>query len=235
MSKTLVLSVGNTNSRYGIFLKGSLKSSGICDSAALRRLNRGDFEDTFLVSVNRKNERRLRCGLKGLAIKKPGKRDCFSSQYDVKLLGMDRFVSTAKCICENDYPALIIDTGTADTFDFIDSKGVHNGGFITPGLTTMAKSLAKSTDALDETEPQDGGLRIGRNTDEAISFGIYNLWLTGILSVCAMFRRQERRGKIIVCGGNSLKLKDFLPDAVIDADYLLKAIYSYGKRIQSMQ
>ncbi|MDD3803036.1 MAG: type III pantothenate kinase [bacterium] len=236
MGKTIVFSIGNTNNRYGEFSGGKLKRSGIFSESEMSRIAKTSYENIFMASVNKKNEKKFlrEFTLAGVTVLEKRK-GIITSQYDLTMLGMDRYISIAKCINDKSYPALLIDTGTADTFDFISSTGIHLGGFISPGLTTMAKSLAKFTFALDEVEPDDHNLKIATNTEDACRFGVFTVWLTGILSFCSLFRKTEESGKIIISGGNSYRLKDYVPDAAIIPDYLLCAINEYGKRIQSLQ
>jgi type III pantothenate kinase len=63
-------------------------------------------------------------------------------------LGVDRWL--ALCAARHFYalPACIVDCGTAITIDLVNGEGRHLGGFISPGLTLMKKSLSGGTDAL---------------------------------------------------------------------------------------
>ncbi|MGE3063270.1 MAG: type III pantothenate kinase [bacterium] len=229
MKETVVFSIGNTNVRYGIFSGSKLEKSGIYTESLKDKIKKTSYEKAFMISVNKRKEKIFLENYRDESVIKLQKANkVINSEYDVKMLGIDRFVAIVKCLKEKTYPALLIDTGTADTFDYIDGYGVHKGGFITPGLTTMARSLEKFTSVLKETEPEDGGLKIGKNTSEAMKYGIYTVWVTGILSFCAMFKNKEPKCRFIIMGGNSARLKDYITEAIVDSDYLLKAIYEYG-------
>ena len=46
------------------------------------------------------------------------------------------------------YPAIVVDFGTATTFDIIDNKGNYDGGLITPGINLSLETLYKKTSKL---------------------------------------------------------------------------------------
>jgi type III pantothenate kinase len=75
-------------------------------------------------------------------------------------------------------PAIVIDSGTATTVNFISQKGVFCGGAILPGLEMSAKALHHYTAVLPLLPVQDLGGELpaaaGRNTREAIRSGL--LW-----------------------------------------------------------
>ena len=232
MKKTLIISVGNTNIRYGIFKCGSLAMSGILTSLSAKHIKKESIDEAFCISVNKAKFKRFKMEydwMDVVEIKK--KKRGIISEYDIDMLGIDRYMTVAECQRSMIFPVVIIDTGTADTFDFINSKGIHIGGFITPGLTTMAKSLEKFTCGLKEVIPEDGELKVGKNTEDAMKFGIYTEWVTKILAFVKMSEKVIGKSTVIVCGGNSPRIKDYIKDAVIDEDFLLKAIYEYSKDI----
>jgi len=67
---------------------------------------------------------------------------------------------------------LVIDAGTAITFDFIDAQGVFHGGNIAPGLEMRAKSLHQFTGRLPLVELHTEVDFTGKNTNDAIIAGI---------------------------------------------------------------
>lgn len=232
MNKEIVFSIGNTNIRYALFEDSLMTESGIYSEHVKKKMQKTPLVKAFCISVNSKRLKKFKDENKFLDIielKKENK--LIKTEYDADKIGIDRFVTVLKCLKDKTFPALIIDTGTADTFDYIDKNGNHIGGFITPGLTTMAKSLAKFTFSLKEVEPEDGELRVGRNTEEALKYGIYTEWVTGVISFAKMGEKLIGPHIVIVCGGNASKLRDFLKNAVIDENYLLKSIYEYAENI----
>jgi len=89
-----------------------------------------------------------------------------------RTVGADRIVNTlaASRIYERD--AIVVDLGTATTYDCITAEGVFLGGVIQPGVRTMADSLFRRTSKLPLTEILPPRRVIGRNTEECIRAGV---------------------------------------------------------------
>ena len=68
--------------------------------------------------------------------------------------------------------AIVVDLGTATTFDCITEDGVFLGGVIAPGVLMMAESLSRKTSKLPSTELQLPLQIIGRRTEECIRAGV---------------------------------------------------------------
>lgn len=89
-----------------------------------------------------------------------------------RTVGADRIVNTlaASRLFERD--AIVVDLGTATTYDCITAEGVFLGGVIQPGVRTMAESLFRRTARLPLTEILPPKRVIGRNTEECIRAGV---------------------------------------------------------------
>ena len=94
----------------------------------------------------------------------------------LKHLAPDRIAAVAGAF--NLFPRseiLVIDAGTAITFDFL-SAGIYKGGNISPGLTMRFKALNKFTGKLPLVSPTDNYTFPGQNTTDAILAGV----ITGV-------------------------------------------------------
>ncbi|NCA67977.1 MAG: type III pantothenate kinase, partial [Clostridia bacterium] len=69
-------------------------------------------------------------------------------------------------------PALIIDFGTATTFDLLNKKGEYEGGLITPGAGIAIEALAEKTALLPKIKLGQPKRLIGKNTHDSIKSGI---------------------------------------------------------------
>jgi type III pantothenate kinase len=70
---------------------------------------------------------------------------------------------------------LVIDAGTAITYDIVEADGIFTGGNISPGMTTRFRSLNLFTQQLPLiTEPQDDVMLTGDSTETAIQAGVVN-------------------------------------------------------------
>jgi type III pantothenate kinase len=87
-------------------------------------------------------------------------------------VGADRIVNTLAASRLFAQDAIVVDLGTATTYDCITSDGVFLGGVIAPGVLMMAESLARRTAKLPATELILPKAIIGRRTEECIRAGV---------------------------------------------------------------
>jgi len=87
-------------------------------------------------------------------------------------VGADRIINTlaASRIFKRD--CIVVDLGTATTFDCITGDGVFIGGVIAPGVQMQAESLFRKTSKLSATEIVPPRSVIGKRTDECIRAGV---------------------------------------------------------------
>ena len=96
--------------------------------------------------------------------------------YDTpQTLGQDRLAAAvgAKSLCPNEN-LLIIDAGSAITYDFVSDKGEYMGGNIAPGLKMRFTMLQRMTKKLPLVEVEENELipLFGKNTRDAIAAGV---------------------------------------------------------------
>ena len=148
----------------------------------------------------------------------------FKIEYETpETLGTDRIAAVAGAF--NFYPGaeiLVIDAGTAITFDFL-SADVYKGGNISPGLAMRFKALNKFTGKLPLVSPKDIFTFPGRNTTDAIIAGVITGVTYEINEYIRTFEKKHSDSKIILTGGDSGYIKDkinhrlaYMPDIVID-------------------
>lgn len=87
-------------------------------------------------------------------------------------VGADRIVNTLAASKLFKKDAIVVDLGTATTYDCITAEGVFLGGVIQPGVLMMAESLSRKTSKLPATELQLPRKVIGRRTEECIRSGV---------------------------------------------------------------
>ncbi len=116
--------------------------------------------------------------------------------------GADRIANTAAAHRLYGGPAIVIDLGTATTFDVVSEAGEYLGGAIAPGLGIAAEALVRRTARLPKVElvPPPGA--IGRNTVQAMQSGLVFGYL-GLVKELVACLRAEMKGqpKIIATGG----------------------------------
>ncbi len=87
-------------------------------------------------------------------------------------VGADRIVNTLAASRLHARDAIVVDLGTATTFDCITADGVFLGGVIAPGVATSAETLFRRTSKLPATELVPPKSVIGKRTEECIRAGV---------------------------------------------------------------
>lgn len=87
-------------------------------------------------------------------------------------VGADRLINTLAASRLFQRDAIVVDLGTATTFDCITSGGVFLGGVIAPGILTSAETLTRRTSKLPATELVVPSRVIGKRTEECIRAGV---------------------------------------------------------------
>ncbi|MEE4197415.1 MAG: type III pantothenate kinase [Bacteroidales bacterium] len=120
-------------------------------------------------------------------------------------LGKDRLASVVGA--NNIFPdtnVLVIDLGTAATFDLINEQNQYLGGNISPGLTMRFKALHHFTDRLPLLEKKDTYPLIARNTNEAIISGVLNGLSFEIDSYINTLKTKYNDLKVFLTGGDAI-------------------------------
>lgn len=87
-------------------------------------------------------------------------------------LGADRIANSVRGYELYKNGVIVVDFGTATTFDIVNSKGEYIGGLIAPGVGTQLKSLYTETSKLPKIEPEEIDTVIGNTTKDAILVGV---------------------------------------------------------------
>jgi len=97
---------------------------------------------------------------------------------------------------------LVIDAGTAITFDLIDNNNCFLGGNISPGLKMRFRSLHEFTKKLPEIERSDHWPDTGKTTEEAIRAGVQNGMIFEIDGMIDHIRKKWPGCQVILTGGD---------------------------------
>lgn len=89
-------------------------------------------------------------------------------------VGADRIVDAVAAIHKYGAPCIVVDFGTATTFDAINAQGEYLGGVITPGITISADALFERAAKLPRVEIKRPQKTIGSATVEAMQSGLYH-------------------------------------------------------------
>lgn len=117
-------------------------------------------------------------------------------------VGADRLVNSFAAWKKFATPAIVVDFGTATTFDVVGEQGTYEGGIIAPGVHLSLSALQKAAAKLPNISISEPSELIGKNTVSAMQSGIYFGYLGLIEGIVA--RLKENKGemvKVVATGG----------------------------------
>ena len=148
-----------------------------------------------------------------------------------KQVGSDR-ICNAIALSNKKNNFIIIDFGTATTFDIVNKKQ-YLGGIIAPGVSLSLKTLISKATLIPNLKLKKINQVLGKNTISAVRSGFYWGYIGLVESIIHKINKQtKKKYKIVITGGfsdlffNSLKIK-----AVIDKEITMKGLQKIIKKI----
>jgi type III pantothenate kinase len=212
-SKNLVVDLGNTLTKTAIYDQNKLielrsfKTLFVCDIELM--LRKHHEINQCIISVTGLFEEDLKSYLKITFpnfIELNGYSQLpFTNTYESKgTQGSDRIAAIAGA--QFLFPkinVLVIDAGTAITYDVIDNQSVYKGGSISPGLQTRYKALNYFTQKLPLLEKKETFDIIGTNTPQAIISGVQNGLVFEIEGYITRLKEVYSELEVLLSGGDS--------------------------------
>ena len=124
-------------------------------------------------------------------------------------VGIDRIVDAVAGVAKYGKPCIVVDFGTATTFNAVNSKGEYIGGLIAPGLKISAEALFSRTAKLPRVEIKRPPKVIATSTIEAMQSGLfygYASLVDGILR--RMIEEMGETPRIVATGGLASLIAD---------------------------
>jgi type III pantothenate kinase len=119
-------------------------------------------------------------------------------------LGADRAVNAIAAHVRHSGDLIVVDFGTATTFDVVDFNGAYKGGIIAPGINLSLDALVNNTAKLPRIaiEGPHGDSVIGRNTEEQMLIGVFWGYVAMMEGLIARLRAEiGRPAKVVATGG----------------------------------
>lgn len=119
-------------------------------------------------------------------------------------VGADRALNAIAAHAKHSGDLIVVDFGTATTFDLIDSQGAYKGGIIAPGLNLSLDALVSAAAKLPRiaVEAPDSDSVVGRTTQSQMLIGIYWGYVAMIEGLVARMKEEiGRPAKVIATGG----------------------------------
>lgn len=179
----LCIDCGNTRTKVGVFRDDALIFTevytffGIPDLVDLQK--RYSFSACIMSNVAAQNEdfeTFLKQQLPYFILLNEKTKLPVTNRYEQpETLGKDRIAAVVGAVSlKPESDLLVIDAGTAITYDFVDANAVYHGGNIAPGIRMRSKALHAFTERLPEVEPSENFDLLGKNTNAALLNGVMN-------------------------------------------------------------
>lgn len=241
----LAFDIGNTNINMGLFKSGRLSLRAVFPTKKanqfkvflkgnlFRRIDFRQLEAVVICGVVPQAARALKIALsaiRGLPIYTLG-RDLIvpikNLYLEPKNLGQDRLVNAYAGLMFYGAPLIVVDFGTAITFDVVSRKRQYLGGMILPGLGVSLDTLSKRTALLPKIKLDIPREFIGRDTKNSMLSGI--VYGFSALSDGLIGWIKEKIGKdtkVIATGGDASLIKKYCKGInKLDKDLTLKGLY----------
>lgn len=219
----LALDIGNTNIVLGLYSNRDLlhhwriatRREGTADEYSiliqelflLHGLKRDEVQAAIISSVvpplqTTMEEMIVRYfGIKPLIVE-PGIKTGMPILYDnPKEVGADRIVNAVAAIERYGKPAIVVDFGTATTFDVISDRGEYLGGAIAPGIMISAEALFQRAAKLPRIDIGRPKTVIGKSTVESMQSGLYYGYLGLVEGMLNRIKSEMGSAPIVVATG----------------------------------
>jgi type III pantothenate kinase len=129
-------------------------------------------------------------------------------------IGPDRLANAVAVKHHFGAPAVVVDFGTAVTFDVVDGAGNYVGGIIAPGLNAMTDYLHEKTALLPRIRIREVSVSVGKNTKQAMLIGAVKGYRGLIRELVGELQRAMRcrRLPVVATGGYARLISSKLPE-----------------------
>jgi type III pantothenate kinase len=129
-------------------------------------------------------------------------------------IGADRLANAVAARARFGAPSLVVDFGTAVTFDVVDRRGDYVGGIIAPGLAAMTDYLNEKTALLPRIQIREVETAIGKSTEQAMLIGAVHGYRGLVRELILELKRElkTRRLPVVATGGYAELIAAKLPE-----------------------
>lgn len=221
----LAIDVGNTNIVFGIYDSNKLMAS--CRIATHRDQTEDEYGITLcsLIQYNGIDPRAIKGGIISSVVPTltpilermcdkylfftplvvgPGTKTGINIKYEnPREVGADRIANTIGAYSKYGGPVIIVDFGTATTFDAVTANLDYLGGAIAPGIDISTEALFKSAARLYKVEISQTDTVIGKNTAASMQSGIYFGYIGLVEKIVGRMKEELGGGKVhtVATGG----------------------------------
>ena len=157
-------------------------------------------------------------------------KDELTSRQEV---GIDRLLNAYSGFKKYKKPLIIIDFGTAVTFDIVDERGVYLGGIIAPSMRIASEALSKKAAKLPQVDFAIPKKIVGKNTIESMHSGMFFGYI-GMINSCIDKIQEEQQKPFlkIITGGDAKLLQEYVKVDCLEQELTLwgYVFYLYKKK-----
>jgi type III pantothenate kinase len=142
-------------------------------------------------------------------------------------IGPDRLANAVAAKFHFGAPVVVVDFGTAVTFDVVDARGNYVGGIIAPGLAAMTDYLHEKTALLPKIKIREIKSAVGKSTEEAMLVGAVHGYRGLVRELIGELKRELRVKKlpVVATGGYAKLIAAKLPEiSAVDPDLTLEGL-----------
>lgn len=227
----LLINNNNTRTKFALASGESLlehesmMSSDVTVDAVRDKLSNWEFENVVLASVVPANVEPLREAQDGRPVLEVSHRIELGIEVDFpdpSKVGADRLANAAAVPGLFPYESVVVvDFGTAVTFDIVDARPAYIGGVIAPGLDAMRHYLHQRTALLPEIELVRPPSAIGKTTEHAMQSGAFHGYRGLVREILAQIENETGvSAKTIATGGYAALLAEGMPEIATVEPYL---------------
>lgn len=195
--------LSRTEDEYGVFIKNILKDVNITQAVVA----------SVVVQLTDKIQNAIKkyLGVNPFNITHKIKMNITLATEENSQMGADRIANAAAAAKLYPLPAIVVDFGTATTFDVIDENKRFIGGIIMAGMKIQAEALSSRTSKLPKLNIEAPNQAIAKNTIDAMLSGVvrgHAAMIEGLIVDCE--KELGKKATIIATGGYSSVISDLL-------------------------
>jgi len=142
-------------------------------------------------------------------------------------IGPDRLANAVAARHHFGTPVVVVDFGTAVTFDVVDRAGNYAGGIIAPGLAAMTDYLHEKTALLPKIKIREVKAVVGKNTEQAMLIGAVQGYRGLVRELIGELKRELRAKHlpVVATGGYAKLIASKLPEiSAVDSNLTLEGL-----------
>ena len=142
-------------------------------------------------------------------------------------VGADRLVTTLGAVLRYNGPLIIIDSGTATTFDIVSADKHFEGGIIAPGINLSMRALHEAAAQLPRIEIKKPDSVIGKNTVSAMQAGVFWGYIGLIDGLVRQIQKEDDRDFTVIGTGGVASLFDGASETIqhYDSQLTIDGLY----------